>query len=200
MTRILWVLLSAAAAFAAPVALGAGDPTEGKQKAESCGGCHGPDGNGAAPIFPKLAGQHASYLTKQLHDFKTEKRPEPTMTAMALALSDDDMADIGAFYAAQAVQVEAAQENELGRTIYRAGDPQRGVPACTGCHGPEAKGNEPAGYPALRGQYAAYLSKTLHDFKGKARYNDTNEMMRVVAAHLTDEEITGLSEYIAGLR
>ncbi|MFM8442292.1 MAG: c-type cytochrome, partial [Methylococcus sp.] len=143
MTRILWVLLSAAAAFAAPVALGAGDPTEGKQKAESCGGCHGPDGNGAAPIFPKLAGQHASYLTKQLHDFKTEKRPEPTMTAMALALSDDDMADIGAFYAAQAVQVEAAQENELGRTIYRAGDPQRGVPACTGCHGPEAKGNEP---------------------------------------------------------
>ncbi|MGY6214469.1 c-type cytochrome [Methylolobus aquaticus] len=200
MTRILWVLLSAAAALAAPVALGAGDPTEGKQKAESCGGCHGPDGNGAAPIFPKLAGQHASYLTKQLHDFKTEKRPEPTMTAMALALSDDDMADIGAFYAAQAVQVEAAQENELGRTIYRAGDPQRGVPACTGCHGPEAKGNEPAGYPALRGQYAAYLSKTLHDFKGKARYNDTNEMMRVVAAHLTDEEITGLSEYIAGLR
>jgi len=200
MTRILWVLLSAAAALAAPVALGAGDPTEGKQKAESCGGCHGPDGNGAAPIFPKLAGQHASYLTKQLHDFKTEKRPEPTMTAMALALSDDDMADIGAFYAAQAVQVEAAQENELGRTIYRAGDPQRGVPACTGCHGPEAKGNEPAGYPALRGQYAAYLSKTLHDFKGKARYNDTNEMMRVVASHLTDEEITGLSEYIAGLR
>ncbi|RYU58411.1 cytochrome c4 [Methylolobus aquaticus] len=200
MTRILWVLLSAAAACAAPVALGAGDPTEGKQKAESCGGCHGPDGNGAAPIFPKLAGQHASYLTKQLHDFKTEKRPEPTMTAMALALSDEDMADIGAFYAAQAVQVEAAQENELGRTIYRAGDPQRGVPACTGCHGPEAKGNEPAGYPALRGQYAAYLSKTLHDFKGKARYNDTNEMMRVVAAHLTDEEITGLSEYIAGLR
>jgi cytochrome c553 len=200
MTRILWVLLSVAAVLAAPVALGAGDPTEGKQKAESCGGCHGPDGNGAAPIFPKLAGQHASYLTKQLHDFKTEKRPEPTMTAMALALSDDDMADIGAFYAAQAVQVEAAQENELGRTIYRAGDPQRGVPACSGCHGPEAKGNEPAGYPALRGQYAAYLSKTLHDFKGKARYNDTNEMMRVVAAHLTDEEITGLSEYIAGLR
>jgi cytochrome c553 len=200
MTRILWVLLSAAAVLAGPVALGAGDPTEGKQKAESCGGCHGPDGNGAAPIFPKLAGQHASYLTKQLHDFKTEKRPEPTMTAMALALSDDDMADIGAFYAAQAVQVEAAQENELGRTIYRAGDPQRGVPACTGCHGPEAKGNEPAGYPALRGQYAAYLSKTLHDFKGKARYNDANEMMRVVAAHLTDEEITGLSEYIAGLR
>lgn len=200
MTRILWVLLSAAAVLAAPVALGAGDPTEGKQKAESCGGCHGPDGNGAAPIFPKLAGQHVSYLTKQLHDFKTEKRPEPTMTAMALALSDDDMADIGAFYAAQAVQVEAAQENELGRTIYRAGDPQRGVPACTGCHGPEAKGNEPAGYPALRGQYAAYLSKTLHDFKGKARYNDANEMMRVVAAHLTDEEITGLSEYIAGLR
>jgi cytochrome c553 len=200
MTRILWVLLSATAVFAAPAALGAGDPTEGKQKAESCGGCHGPDGNGAAPIFPKLAGQHASYLTKQLHDFKTEKRPEPTMTAMALALSDDDMADIGAFYAAQGVQVEAAQQNELGRTIYRAGDPQRGVPACSGCHGPEAKGNEPAGYPALRGQYAAYLSKTLHDFKGKARYNDSNEMMRVVAARLTDEEITGLSEYITGLR
>lgn len=200
MKRVLWVLIGSLAALAAPTAFGAGDPSEGKQKAESCGGCHGPDGNGAAPIFPKLAGQHATYLTKQLHDFKTERRPEPTMTAMALALSDDDMADIGAYYAGQAVQVESATENELGKTIYRAGEPDRGIPACTGCHGPEGRGNEPAGFPALRGQYAAYLSKTLHDFKGKARYNDPNEMMRSVAARLTDEEVAALSEYIASLR
>ena len=198
MKRVVWALLGSAV-LAAPVALGAGDPAEGRQKAESCGGCHGPDGNGAAPVFPKLAGQHASYLVKQLHDFKSEHRLEPTMTAMALALSDDDMADIGAYYAEQAVKVESAQPNELGRTIYRAGDPSRGVPACTGCHGPEGKGNAPAGFPALRGQYAAYLSKTLHDFKGKARYNDPNEMMRVVAGRLTDEEVTALSEYIASL-
>lgn len=200
MRRLLWVLLSSVAALAAPPGLAGGNPAEGKQKAESCGGCHGPDGNGSAPVFPKLAGQHATYLGKQLHDFKTERRPEPTMTAMALALSDADIADIGAYYAEQIVQVEPAQQNEQGRTIYLAGNPDSGVPACSGCHGPEGKGNEPAGFPALRGQYAAYLSKTLHDFKGKARYNDPNEMMRSVAARLTDEEVTAVAQYIAGLR
>jgi cytochrome c553 len=200
MKRIFWVLLSTASLCAVQPASAAGDPAEGKQKAESCGGCHGADGNGAAPIFPKLAGQHASYLSKQLHDFKKERRPEPTMTAMALALSDDDIADIGAFYAKQPVQVDQAKPNERGQTLYFAGNPDSGVPACSGCHGPEGRGNEPAGFPALRGQYSAYLSKTLHDFRGKARYNDTNEMMRSVAGRLSDDGVTAVSEYIAALR
>jgi cytochrome c553 len=200
MKRVLWVLLGSAAAVATLPAFAAGNAAEGKQKAESCGGCHGPDGNGAAPIFPKLAGQHGTYLIKQLHDFKTERRPEPTMTAMALALSDADMDDIGAYYAVQPVQVDQPQQNEHGKTLFLAGNPDSGLPACTGCHGPEGKGNEMAGFPALRGQYAAYLSKTLHDFKAKSRYNDPNEMMRSVAARMTDEEVTAVAEYIAGLR
>lgn len=189
-----------AATLAASPASAAGNAANGKKLAESCGGCHGEDGNSSAPIFPKLAGQQPAYLAKQLYDFKTAKRNEPTMTAMAAPLSDADIADLSAYYAEQKVKPESVPANERGKNLFHTGEASTGLPACSGCHGPEARGNDPAAFPALRGQHSAYLTKTLHDFKTKARYNDHNEMMRAIAARLSDDEMAALSDYLAGLR
>lgn len=186
--------------LAAPQTYAAGNPSAGKTKAETCAGCHGEDGNGNVPIFPKLSAQKPSYLAKQLHDFKSGKRPEPTMSAMAAQMSDEDVADLSAYFAEQKLKVEPPTQNEKGRTLFSAGNPDAGLPACTGCHGPEAKGNEPAAFPALRGQYAAYLTKTLHDFKSESRYNDREAMMRSIAARLSDEDITAVADYLSGLQ
>ncbi|MFM8445491.1 MAG: c-type cytochrome [Methylococcus sp.] len=179
------------------LAQSAGVPAEGAEKAAACGGCHGDDGNGAAPIFPKLAGQHPSYLIKQLANFKDQSRVEPTMNAMASALTEDDMEDIAAFYATRKMTFETGKPNALGESIYRAGNPATGVPACTGCHNPDGVGNPQAKFPQLRGQYAEYIEKTLHDFKAGERANDMNAMMRVVAAKLSEEEMNAVADYIA---
>jgi len=179
------------------LAQAAGVPSEGAEKAAACGGCHGENGNGAAPIFPKLAGQHPSYLVKQLANFKDQTRVEPTMNAMASALTEDDMEDIAAFYATQKMTFETGKPNAMCEKIYRAGNLETGAPACTGCHNPDGVGNPQAKFPQLRGQYAEYIEKTLHDFKTGERGNDMNAMMRAVAAKLSEEEMTAVAEYIA---
>lgn len=189
---ILWALIGNAHAEG-------GDPGAGKAKAEGCSGCHGEDGNASAPIFPKLAGQHSSYLAKQLHDFKTKKRLEPTMNAMAEALSDGDIADLSAFFAKQKIKEETSEKPVLGEKVYRAGNVAKGVPACSGCHGPNGAGNPSAVYPALGGQYAAYISKTLQDYRSGERNNDPNQIMRTITSRLTEEEINAVAEYASGL-
>jgi cytochrome c553 len=176
-----------------------GNAKAGEEKAAACGGCHGADGNGSAPIFPKLANQHASYLIKQLHDFKTQKRVEPTMNAMAEPLSDEDMLDIAAYYDQLKISQEPETHNAQGRTIYRSGAKERGIPACSGCHGPEGSGNPYAKFPGLHGQYAAYIEKTLSDYKSGERANDPNAIMRSIAQKLSDEEITAVSEFASSL-
>lgn len=176
-----------------------GNPEAGQEKAALCGGCHGEDGNATAPIFPKLAAQHASYLKKQLHEFKSGKRVEPTMNAMAEPLSDEDIEDISAYYASRALAHESGHSNAAGEKLYKSGDAKTGIPACSGCHGPKGSGNAPAMFPRVGGQYAAYIDKTLHDFKAGERANDMNAMMRAVAQKLTDEDISALSEYIESL-
>ena len=180
--------------------LAGGNIKAGEEKAAACGGCHGMDGNGAAPIFPKLAGQHKPYLIKQLQDFKSVKRVEPTMNAMAEALTEEDMEDMAAFYSSQKLTFEKSEPSALGERLYRAGNTKTGVPACSGCHNPDGSGNPQAGFPLVHGQYAVYIEKTLHDFKSGERTNDMNAMMRSFAAKLSDEEITALANYIVTLR
>ena len=182
------------------LSMAAGSPEAGEEKAALCAGCHGEDGNAAAPIFPKLAGQHASFLVKQLHDFRSQKRVEPTMNAMAEPLTDEDVLDLAAFYASKKITPEEAAPNKSGEHLYKSGNPATGVPACTGCHGPKGGGNPSAGFPSLHGQYAAYLEKTLHDFKNGERTNDSNNMMRHVAKHMSDEEIAAVSDYASTLK
>jgi cytochrome c553 len=195
MLRILALLASGAS-----LAHAQGNPSAGKEKAETCAGCHGEDGNSGTPIFPKFAGQHASYIAKQLHDFKSQKRPNPTMSAISETLEDADIDDLSAFYAGQKGTVEKTAPNALGEKIYRTGNPATGVAACSACHDPNGNGNPAALFPALSGQYAAYVEKTLRDFKTGARTNDLNGMMRVVAVKLSDEEITAVADFVSGLK
>ena len=171
----------------------------GREKSATCAGCHGEDGNSLVPIFPKLAGQHASYLVKQLADFKSQKRVEPTMNAIAEALSQEDMHDIAAFYSTQKLITEKNPPNAEGEKVYRYGNPETGLPACSGCHSPDGSGNPQAIFPRLHGQQVAYVEKTLHDFKAGERANDMNAMMRTIAAKMTDKEMTAVADYISSL-
>ena len=179
----------------------AGSAEAGQAKAAMCAACHGTDGNSAAPNFPKLAGQHADYVAKQLQDFKSGERKDATMNGMAAALSEQDMADLGAFYAAQKVSVGSADEARvaLGEGLYRAGNTASGVAACAACHGPTGAGNPMAKFPSLGGQHADYTTKQLKDFRAGARANDAGSMMRGVAKKMTDAEIEAVAQYIQGL-
>lgn len=180
--------------------MAAGNPKAGAEKAALCAGCHGEDGNSMVPLFPKLAGQHAAVLEKQLHDFKTQKRVESTMNAMAEPLSAEDISDLAAFYAGHALIPETGDPNAQGAALYKAGRAATAVPACTGCHGPEGHGNPAARIPALSGQHAAYLEKALNDYRSGERGNDPNAVMRKVAKNLSDTEISALSDYLSTLK
>jgi cytochrome c553 len=179
----------------------AGDVEAGKTKSAMCAACHGTDGNSAAPNFPKLAGQHAGYTAKQLKEFKSGERQDATMNGMAAALSEQDMADLGAFYAAQTGSVGQAAEDKvaMGQTLYRAGNAASGVSACAACHGPTGNGNPMARFPSLSGQHADYTALQLKNFRAGARANDAGSMMRTIAKKMTDAEIEAVSQYIQGL-
>jgi cytochrome c553 len=188
----------------AGMAHAAGDAEAGKGKAAACGGCHGMDGNSLAPNFPKLAGQGEKYIVKQLADFKANTtRQDAMMIGMVAALSDEDAADIGAYYASQKLASAAPADDSklnLGREIYKGGNLQTGVPACQGCHGPSGAGNPGSGYPQLGGQYAEYTLKQLNAFKDGTRTNDDRKIMRDVLVKMTPDEIEAVSHYIASLK
>lgn len=188
----------------------AGNAEAGKAKAAVCGACHGADGNSPIAMFPKIAGQGERYTVKQLVDIKTGARDVPQMKAIVDPLSNQDFADIAAYFAAQTPSVGAANKDlvELGQKIYRAGKPEAGVPACAGCHGADGKGMPEAGFPLLSGQHADYTEAQLKAFRAAGRADEagvkrTNDgdtmMMRTTAARLSDADIKALSSYISGL-
>lgn len=192
------------------LAQAAGDAEAGKAKSAVCGACHGADGNSMVPNFPKLAGQGAAYTLKQLQDIKSGARQVPEMAGIVPGLSDQDMADLAAYYAAQKVQVGAADPAQvaLGEKLFRAGNKEAGVTACSACHGANGLGMPEAGFPALSGQHATYIETQLKAFRaagredaeGKRRTNDGEaKMMQATAARLSDGDIKALSSYINGL-
>lgn len=186
------------------VAHAAGDAAAGQAKAAVCGACHGPEGNSMAPNFPKLAGQGERYLDKQLHDIKSGKRVVLEMTGLLTNLNDQDLADISAYFASQKGSVGAADPKIVarGEALFRGGNLEKGLPACTGCHSPNGAGNAAAGFPHLGGQHAQYIAKQLTDFRKEVdgRANDGDAMtMRTIARKLSDEDIAAVSSYIQGL-
>ncbi len=185
------------------IAMAAGNATAGEGKSAMCAGCHAADGNSVVNMFPKLAGQHAGYIAKQLSEFKNGKRIDGTMQGMAAALSEEDIADIAAFYSSKAAAAGAADDEStvaLGQDIFRGGNSATKVPACMGCHGITGKGNPAAKFPALAGQHAVYTIKQLKAFRSAERANDANFMMRKVAEHMSDKEIEAVANYIAGMK
>ena len=201
LVSLLLTLGVAGTAQAAATAL-VGDAAAGQAKTAVCGACHGPDGNSMAPNFPKLAGQGDRYLLKQLHEIKDGKRQVLEMTGLLTNLNDQDLADIAAYYSSQKNSVGAADPALVarGEALFRGGDLQKGMPACTGCHSPDGQGNAAAGFPHLGGQHASYIEKQLPDFREGERSNDGDSMiMRGIAAKLSNKDIKALASYIQGL-
>ncbi|MBP9956159.1 c-type cytochrome [Geopseudomonas guangdongensis] len=184
------------------LAQAAGDAAAGQAKTAVCGACHSPDGNSLAPNFPKLAGQGERYLLKQLNDIKSGNRQVVEMTGLLTNLSDQDLADIAAYYASQTGSIGQADPKlvERGEALFRGGNLEAGMPACTGCHSPNGAGNDLAGFPKLNGQHATYVAKQLTDFREGNRTNDGDSMiMRAIAAKLSNKDIEAVSSYIQGL-
>lgn len=194
-------LLSFSAALVALPAGAAGDAAAGKAKAAACASCHGADGNSANPEWPKLAGQHDKYLAKQLANFKAGERSNPMMSPMAAPLSDQDIADIAAYFAGQTLNGGKADPAlvDAGEKLYRGGNATSGVAACLACHGPNGMGNPQANFPRLGGQHAAYTVNQLKAFRAGQRTNDAGKMMQNIAARMTDDEMKAVASYIEGL-
>ena len=177
-----------------------GNATTGKEKSQVCQGCHGENGNSYGPEWPNLAEQNPTYIIKQLRNFQDGVRTNETMSGMVVGLSEQDIEDIAAYFSSQSLQPQGQKTDveviKTGRKIYKGGNRYTGVPACAGCHGPNGVGNGPAAFPHLAGQKSTYIVKTLKDFQSGARANDTNEIMRNIAAKLTESEINAVAAYM----
>ena len=180
----------------------AADIEAGKEKSAVCAACHGADGNSTNAAWPSLAGQHASYIYKQLNDFKQGRRIDATMTGMVALINDDDMKNLAAYYESQQAKPIAfnGEMIEVGENIYRGGITETSVAACMGCHAPRGTGNGPAGWPSLKGQHPDYIVTQLKAFKLGTRANDTGQMMRHVSARMSTLEMEAVAAYIAGIR
>jgi cytochrome c553 len=165
-----------------------------------CAACHGEDGNSTVGVYPKLAGLQADYIVKQIKDFVAGKRKNELMTPIAENLSSGDVPAIAAHFSAQKPapgKVENPQLVAAGKRIFDDGNTTSGVPACAGCHLPNAAGNER--FPRLAGQHQAYILQELTDLKSGLRANDRGRVMRAVAERMTEDEMKAVAEYIAGL-
>lgn len=180
-----------------------GDATAGQGKAAACGACHGMDGNSSDPQYPKLAGQHEMYIAHQLHNFKSGERQNAIMLGMSTPLSDQDMRDVGAYFASKQPLPGVADQAlvEHGQQLYRQGDPERGIPACMACHSIDGRGNPGAMYPQLTSQHAQYIEAKLKDFHDGAVWGHEAhaQIMPTVAKNLNPQDIAALASYIEGL-
>jgi cytochrome c553 len=203
MTAKLVAALSLVAAIGwTSSALAAGSKEAGQAKAATCSACHGMDGNSLNPEWPNLAGQGEVYIVRQLKAFHAGERQNVLMSPMAAILSDQDMADLAAYFSSQTVRGGEADPSKFkaGQRVYRSGKVNEQVMACAGCHGPDGRGNAPAGFPSIHGQRSTYVAAQLRAYKSGARTTDPNQMMRTVAASLSEDEIDAVASFVQGLR
>ena len=208
----LVALLSVSSVYAMPMPKG--DAAAGQAMSAQCAACHGADGNSAAPTFPRLAGQNAKYIYKQLNDFKSGLRNNALMMPMVADKTDQQMADLAVYFSQQKSAVNLADPALLakGERLYRGGNHATGVAPCAGCHGPSGKGNSYAVFPKLGGQHADYIKAQLIAFRAAGRDDNTDQkrvndaakageqgIMQMVASKLSDKEIDALANYVSGL-
>ncbi len=180
-----------------------GDAKAGEAKSAVCGACHGVDGNSADATYPKIAGQNESYMVRQLIQFKSGKRMNPIMMPFASTLSEQDMHDLGAFFASKRATPGQSDDAYVkrGQELFRAGDSKLGVPACLACHGPAGRGMAGAAYPQLAGQWADYTSAKINEWRSGTTWGDDEHarIMPDIAKRLSDQDIAALSSYVQGL-
>jgi cytochrome c553 len=193
----------AAGLIGASSAYAAGDAAKGATIATTvCVACHAADGNSVMPMNPKLAGQHPEYILKQLKNFKSGERSNAVMGGIASTLSEEDMANLAAYFGSQKQNGGSAKSNgagSAGEKIYRGGIAALGVPACAGCHGPTGAGI-PVMFPRLAGQHVDYTTNQLKAFRAGERANDAAKVMRGIAAKMSDNDIAAVADYVQGLK
>lgn len=208
---IVSLAVTVVAAQAGAESLVSGSVEAGKAQSAVCAACHGQDGNSMNPLWPNLAGQHATYIVAQLTTFReggrepaAAARSDPLMTPQAMQLSDDDIANLAVYFEslpAPAMPVADASKVDKGEALYRGGAADKGVPACFACHGPTGRGNPAADYPSLKGQHATYTAKQLRAYAADSRQSDgKTRIMRDIASRLSEDEIVAVASYVQGLR
>lgn len=180
-----------------------GDAKAGEAKAAVCGACHGLGGNPTDKQYPKLAGQNEAYIARQITLFQTQKRANAIMMGFAATLSEQDMHDIGAYFATKSASPGVADEKliERGQALYRGGDVNAGIPACMACHGPDGRGMAGTGFPQLGSQWADYIAAKLKEWKGGTSWGDDAKakVMPAIAQRLSETDINAVASYIEGL-
>jgi cytochrome c553 len=198
---VIFTLLSGA-----PAAFAAGDTEAGKAQAVPCAACHGQDGaTGLDGTYPTLAGQNERYLLRHLKMIQSGARNIPLMAGQLNGKSEQDLADIAAYYASLPGKVGQAQGDDasiaLGTALYRGGNLEKKVPACSACHSPTGTGNAPAGFPRVSGQSTEYTIAQLTAYREGIRKTDEDYggMMRDAVSALNDTEIKALADYLLGV-
>ncbi len=180
---------------------GPGDPVAGKEKSELCQGCHGEEGISAEGFAPKLAGQYGIYIAKQLRNFQAGTRVHQIMSAIAATVSDNDLADIAAYFASRTKMTGNGSTNKIGEQLFLHGDMTRMMVACVNCHGANGKGKTPTNpvFPVIGGQHKDYIRGQLINFRAGDRSNSPGGIMNIITQKMTDAELDGLAEYVSGL-
>lgn len=202
--RQSFMLLGALACLAWGHPASAGDPVAGKKKLQSevCRECHGEDGISISGFAPNLAGQNADYIVKQVHNFQSGARDNPTMNMMAPTVDDSVLFDIAAYFAStEKMKGDGSGDTAAARDLFANGDADRGILACAGCHGADGKGAVVGGVlvPMIGGQRWTYLRSQLQNWRDGERHNSPDGIMNKIAAPLGDAEIEALARYIGGL-
>ncbi|MEO8343224.1 MAG: c-type cytochrome [Gallionella sp.] len=179
---------------------GPGDPVAGKEKSQLCQGCHGEEGISIEGLIPKLAGQYGKYIAKELRNYQAGTRSHQIMNAMAATISDDDLADIAAYFATRPKMKGEGSNNELGKKLFLHGDISRTMVACVNCHGVNGKGLTPntSMFPVIGGQQKDYIRRQLVNFRKGDRTNSPNGIMNKITQKLTDDELEALADFVSG--
>ena len=190
-----------------PDLLVTGDPNAGSKLVSTCAACHGANGQSISSDWPNLAGQNQRYISEQLKYFQQGERENILMMAVIpylKTLSDTQLLDIAAFYSSKPAAVGQAVDDDeflaFGESLYRAGDLNRGIPACTACHSINGAGNAQAGFPKVSGQQKNYLISTLKEYRSLERNaGDYSLVMQSASQNLKDYDIEALANYMHGL-
>jgi cytochrome c553 len=179
--------------------IGPGNPVAGQDKSLLCQGCHGEEGNSLEGMVPKLAGQYGIYIAKQLRNYQAGTRTHQIMNAMAATISDEDLADIAAYFSSRKKMKGGGGDNEIGRRLFTKGDITRTIVACINCHGVNGKGLTPktSMFPVIGGQQRDYIRGQLKNFRAGDRSNSPNGIMNRITNKLTDVEVESLAEYVS---